>query len=92
MRVVAVDYTKNFKKQFSRLTPELQRAAAKAEIVFCENPLHNSLRLHQLGGKLSDGWSISITGSYRIIFTRDDDGSVTFVAVGPHYVYKHFLS
>lgn len=52
------------------------------------NPLHPSLRLHELHGKFRGIWSISISGNYRIIFERMDNGDIMFVSIGKHDIYK----
>ncbi|HBW74059.1 MAG TPA: plasmid stabilization protein [Candidatus Magasanikbacteria bacterium] len=53
------------------------------------NPLHPSLRIHALQGNLKGLWSISITGSYRIIFERQKNGDILFISIGKHDIYKN---
>lgn len=63
-------------------------AAVKQEKIFKNNPLHPSLRLHSLQGKLVGLWSISITDGYRIIFERQKNGEILFISIGKHDIYK----
>ena len=67
---------------------ELIALAAKKEIIFKNNPLHPSLRLHGLQGKLNGLWPISITGGYRIIFEREPNGDILFISIGKHDIYR----
>lgn len=80
-------YKQNFIKKFQRLPMLVQRQAVKKEKLFASNPLHPSLRLHQLRGRLQGAWSISVTRDYRIIFEREDDGVIVFVSIGRHAIY-----
>ena len=80
-----VKYSKNFRKQFSRLPPKKQIKVAETIVAFQKNPSTHSLRLHQLKGELSNIWSISAGGDLRIHFEYQDDGSVIFLlTVGTH--------
>lgn len=89
MIVAGIYYGKNFLKRLKKLPPEIIKLAVAKETLFRANPLHPSLRLHQLHGKLSNFWSISITGNYRLIFERQSNGDVLFVSVGRHDIYKY---
>ena len=60
----------------------------KTERLFRANPLHPSLRLHQLKGKLTGSWSISVTMNVRIIFARLENGEIVFYSVGQHDLYR----
>jgi len=81
-------YSKKFVKDLKKLPEEIIKLAAKKETIFKNNPLHPSLRLHELHGKFAGIWSISITGNYRIIFERMDNGDIIFVSIGKHDIYK----
>ncbi len=89
MIVKKVLYSSKFAKEFRSLPKEIIGFAIKKETIFRENPLHPSLRLHPLKGKLKGLWSISITGSYRIIFERQENGDILFISIGKHDIYKY---
>jgi len=82
-------YSSNFKKQFKKLPLPIKELSIKKERFFKDNPLHPSLRLHALKGKLEGLFSISITMNYRIIFKRMENGDIVFVSIGKHDIYKN---
>ncbi len=53
-----------FLKKHSQLATLYKKSLQLLEL----NPLHPSLRLHKLGGRLKDFYSVSINMSYRITF------------------------
>jgi addiction module RelE/StbE family toxin len=89
MIVVDIHYSKKFVKELKYLPKEIVALAIKKETIFRNNPLHPSLRLHQLHGKLKGIWSISISGNYRIIFERMKNGDILFISIGKHNIYKY---
>lgn len=58
-------YVKRAKK-FAKKHPDLLNQYKKTLQLLEINPLHPSLRLHKLEGKLSDYFSVSINMTYRI--------------------------
>ncbi len=89
MIIQEILYSSKFVVELRRLSRELIALAAKKEKIFKTNPLHPSLRLHALRGKLQGLWSISISGGYRIIFERQANGDILFMSVGKHDIYKN---
>lgn len=88
MTVDKIYYSSDFIFQYKRLSELIQKKAIKTEILFRNNPLHPSLRLHQLQGKLNGLWSISLSQNYRIIFSCGNDGAILFISIGKHDLYK----
>ena len=88
MIVEKIKYSSKFVKRFGKLSDEMQELAIKKEKLFRLDPLHPSLRLHQLQGGLKKYWSISVTENFRIVFRRLPDGSVVFVSIGKHDIYR----
>lgn len=88
MIVAAILYSSKFATELRKLPKTLLVLAVKKEKIFRDNPLHPSLRLHALQGKLKGLWSISITGSYRIIFERQLNGDILFISIGKHDIYR----
>jgi len=81
-------FTDSYKKRalkFSKYHPELKEQYKKTLLLLEANPMHPSLRLHKLKGKLSKLHSISINTSYRItlefIITRK---KIILINVGTH--------
>ena len=70
MTVHNVFYATSFLKGTRTLPAEVLDIFEKKEKIFRLNPLHPSLRLHQLHGALKCLWSISINKNYRAIFKR----------------------
>lgn len=89
MIIHSILYSTGFLKQFKKLPNEIIKMAIVKEDFFRQNPLHPSLRLHELHGRLSGLWSISLTSNYRIIFKRKNNGDILFISVGKHDIYKY---
>ena len=88
MIVRDIFYEPGFLKDWKKLDRRFHEAAIKTEKLFRQNPLHPSLRLHALQGKLSGLWSISVTFDLRIIFKRMDGGDIVFLSIGRHEIYR----
>ena len=72
-------------KRFLKRHPELLGQYEKTLRLLELDPSHPSLRLHKLGGKLAELYSVSINISYRItldLLIRDD--TVIPVSIGSH--------
>ena len=88
MVVKRVYYSVHFIKQLNHLPVTIISLIRRKENIFRLNPLHPSLRLHQLKGRLTGHWSISIDLNYRLIFKRMSDGNILFISVGKHDIYR----
>jgi addiction module RelE/StbE family toxin len=88
VNVKTITYHPDFLRDLRRLPETTVQRAIKAEERFRDNPMHPSLRMHALKGKLAGLWSISLTRRDRIIFQRMDDGTVMFLSVGAHDIYR----
>ncbi len=89
MTVKNIEYSTNFVRKLKKLPNNIINIAKNKESKFKKNPLHPSLRLHELHGKFSGLWSISINNNYRIIFERQDNGDIVFISIGRHDIYKY---
>ncbi|HPA25708.1 MAG TPA: type II toxin-antitoxin system mRNA interferase toxin, RelE/StbE family [bacterium] len=89
MIVKKIVYSSKFVKELRKLSEEIIRIAIIKEKIFKDNPLHPSLRLHALKGKMIGLWSISLSVNYRIIFERMPNGDILFISIGKHDVYKY---
>ena len=72
-------------RRFLRTHSELFGVYEKTLHLLELNPTHPSLRLHKLGGKLKDLYSVSVTFSYRITlsFTLVDN-AIILIDIGSH--------
>lgn len=89
MIVTKIEYTNYFTRCLAKLPAEAQKIASRKEELFRLNPLHPSLRLHELHGRYVGVWSLSVTSKYRIVFERQADGGILFMSIGSHDLYKY---
>ena len=89
MLINKIEYSRRFLKDLHNLPDNIIKLAVEKERIFKHNPLHPSLRLHELKGKLKGLWSISISFNYRIIFSRQENGDIVFISIGRHDIYKY---
>lgn len=88
MVVKKILYHPAFLRELRQLDWQDQRRAIRIEALFRRNPLHPSLRLHGLKGKLRTLHSISVTMRIRIIFKRMENGDIIFLSIGQHDIYR----
>ncbi|MCK5320899.1 type II toxin-antitoxin system RelE/ParE family toxin [Candidatus Parcubacteria bacterium] len=89
MIIKDIEYSTKFVKQLKKLPRNIINSAKKKEKIFKQNPLHSSLRIHELHGDFKGVWSISINKNYRIIFERVSNGDIVFMSIGNHDIYKN---
>lgn len=63
--------------------PKLFRKIQKQLKIFRSNHKHPSLRTHKLKGSLSNSWSVSVEGSFRMLFFLEE-GKAVFYRLGTH--------
>lgn len=80
---MTISYSRNFVKQAKKLKPIMRLKLQACLKKFAENPLHPSLRNHQLKGKYKDYRSIDITGDIRALYLQREEEAI-FDAVGTH--------
>lgn len=85
-----LSFHQQFKKQYRKLSPILQKKAKATTKIFKRSPHDPHLRNHALKGNLLGRRAISVTGNVRIIFSEENDYQrVTFLGIGTHnQVYK----
>mgnify|MGYP004001074299 CR=1 FL=1 len=89
MIVGNIHYSSRFIKKLKKLPQHILKQAILKERIFRTDPLHPSLRLHELKGVFKGSWSISISMNYRIIFKRQKNADILFVSIGTHDIYKN---
>lgn len=85
---IEVSYSRKFLKQASRISNRIIDLAEEKEETFKGNPFDPSLDTHKLHGKEKNTWAFSITKSYRIKFIFLKEGTVLFLEIGTHDIYK----
>lgn len=91
MKIVSIEYSRQFIKMFRRLPKDFQLQAFRKECIFKKDCFDPRLNTHKLGGDLEGLWAFSINRSYRILFEFIDGkaGFVGFINVGTHdQVYR----
>lgn len=83
-----IQYTPGFRKHFRKLPSRIVDKAALAELRFSHDLNNPSLKTHALKGKMNGIFSFSVGYHYRIIFCYEPDGSVTFIDIGTHRIYR----
>ena len=78
--------TETFKKAAAKLLREIQEKAAKAFLLFRDNPRHPSLGVKRIQG-LPDVWEGRIDVNYRFTFHYDGDTCVVR-NIGPHAIIE----
>jgi len=89
MIIKNIEYSTKFVKNLKKLPENIIKIAQEKEKIFKKNPLHPSLRIHELHGKFKNIWSISLNNNYRIIFERMANGDIVFISIGNHDIYKY---
>lgn len=81
---MTIRYSKRFKKQYDKLSPKLQRKTKEAIGLWVKDPHNETLRLHQLSGKMKRFYSIDSTGDVRALYEIVDKEVYIYQMVGTH--------
>ncbi|MBI2310146.1 type II toxin-antitoxin system mRNA interferase toxin, RelE/StbE family [Candidatus Collierbacteria bacterium] len=85
---ISPDLLKRF-RSLKRRDKSLSAKIEKQLALFQQNPHYPSLRNHQLVGSQQQVWSISITGSVRMLYAILEDEIFYFFDLGTHdQVYR----
>jgi addiction module RelE/StbE family toxin len=79
-----IEYTKKFRKQYSKLNPEVRRQFKSRQRLWLKDPYNSQLHLHMLTGEYAGLYSINITGDIRALYEKIDDTYVIFGFIGSH--------
>lgn len=79
-----INYSRKFKKSFTKLPSEYQEKTACLITKFIKNHRDSSLGIHPLHGKMVGSYAFSVTGSIRVIFSYLDKSVVLMLDVGGH--------
>jgi addiction module RelE/StbE family toxin len=81
---MTVLFSRRFKKQYKKLSPQLQRQTKARIELWKKHPADPTLNKHRLKGKLSHLYSINITGDVRALYEIIDDEIYLYQMVGTH--------
>ena len=88
MKINNIFYSGRFRSAFSKIPPDIQKKALEKEKTFRQDCFQPSLNTHKLKGELKDYWAFSINHTFRILFSFEENGSVSFIDIGSHSIYK----
>lgn len=77
-------YHKDFKKDFRRLTKNIQERFGERFVIFLENPTNPILRDHSLAGVLEGKRAFSVGGDVRVIYRFLDKNTILLLRIGTH--------
>ena len=83
--------TDEFTSLFDSLSKSVKETGDKAFKLWRDDPSHNSLELHKLGGRHEGKWAVTINWSYRAVYRIDEkEGVKTYwwLWVGTHEAYN----
>ena len=86
--MLKIIYSPGFISQFERLNVRTRNHALKKIDLFIEDQRHPSLRVHKLNGQLAGLFAFSIDYTMRVIFSNVEKGTVRFLRIGDHSVYR----
>jgi len=81
---IKIEYTKRFRKQYSRLNPKIREQFKKRQRLWLNDPYNTQLHLHMLTGEYAGLYSINVTGDIRALYEKIDDTYVIFGFIGTH--------
>ena len=81
---MVIKTTKNFDKQYSKLTVKIKAQYKSRVALFCMNPFVIRLRNHGLKGKYLGYRSFDMSGDVSVLFTIKDNSIVIFAFIRTH--------
>jgi len=81
---IKIEYTKKFRKQYSKLNPKIREQFKKRQRLWLSDPYNSKLHLHMLTGEYAGLYSINVTGDIRALYEKVDDKYVIFGFIGTH--------
>ena len=77
-------FKREFNKKHLKLSNEIKEKFEERLTLFNTEPNAQILNIHKLSGKYDGMWSINVTGDYRAIFDKKEDGVIIFINIGTH--------
>jgi addiction module RelE/StbE family toxin len=79
-----LSFSKQFKKDFIKLTPKIKAQFQDRLNIFQENQNSPQLNNHKLHGSYDGFYSINISGNIRAIYEQLGKDKVLFIKIGTH--------
>ena len=77
-------FKRSFQHKYRGLSHKLKEKFKERQELFTKEPNSRILNIHKLSGKYDGMWSINITGDYRAIFDKQENGVIIFINIGTH--------
>ncbi len=81
---MAVDFTKQFRRQYQKLPRKIQQQFDERLQLFLADPTAPQLRVHPLKGKFAGYWSLNVSGDIRALYLQRGDTVIIFILIGSH--------
>jgi mRNA-degrading endonuclease RelE of RelBE toxin-antitoxin system len=81
----------SFRRDFDRLSRDVQKRARTAYRLFLADTAHPGLQFKRLNSKLPL-WSVRISDSYRAVGVRKGDDQIVWFFIGTHADYDKLLA
>jgi len=81
-------YSPRFKRQYKKLSKEIQTRAEAKEQIFRQNPFDSRLMTHKLSGVMDGLWAFWVDHRNRIAFEFQAGDIVHFHKIGDHDIYE----
>lgn len=81
-----IQFSREVKREFKKIQgkdKKLYKRIEKQLDLFLQNPKLKSLRLHKVSLEVKNSWSISITKSFRMVYTETET-EYYFYKIGTH--------
>lgn len=75
---------REFDRKYLKLIKKIQIKFKERKELFSTEPNSRILNIHKLSGKYEGAWSINVTGNYRAIFFKQENGVIIFINIGTH--------
>lgn len=86
--MLKASYHRHFKRNFKKMSRNVQHAFEERIALFVENPRFPLLFDHPLKGDMKGKRAFSVTGSIRVIYQYIEVDKIMLYKIGPHpHVY-----
>ena len=87
--MLQITYSDRFKKHYRTLNDIEKKQFRNKLKIFCENPMHPSLRVKRIQGT-EDLFEFSVNMDIRVIWFYEGDTLVALVDIGHHDILKQY--
>lgn len=84
-----ITFTEKFKKHYKLLKDTEKKQFKNKLSIFCENPMHPSLRVKKIQG-MKDIFEFSVNMDIRVIWFYEDTKIIALIDIGHHDILKKY--